>query len=62
MSSYWIGKAKKILKRTQILFLNQKEVSLLTGMSWEDGSLIPGGFRYSNGSGDQWDGRGQIIH
>jgi ribokinase len=39
MSSFGVEKLKNILKRTEILFLNQKEVSLLTGMEWEDGSF-----------------------
>lgn len=38
MSSFGLEKLKNTLKRTEILFLNQKEVSLLTGMNWEDGS------------------------
>jgi ribokinase len=40
MSSYGIEKLKTTLKRTEILFLNHKEVSILTGMSWEDGSFF----------------------
>jgi len=37
-SSFGMEKLKNTLKRTQILFLNQKEVTLLTGMGWEEGS------------------------
>ncbi len=37
LSSMGLEKLKKIIKKTQILFLNQKEVSLLTGMNWYDG-------------------------
>lgn len=39
MSSLGINKLRNTLRRTEILFLNQKEVSLLTGMNWEEGSL-----------------------
>lgn len=40
MSSFGIEKLRNILKRTEILFLNQKEVYLLTGREWEEGSLM----------------------
>ncbi len=39
MSSFGIKKLRNTLSRTEILFLNQKEVSLLTGMNCEEGSL-----------------------
>lgn len=39
MSSFGLKKLRNTLKRTEILFLNQKEVSLLTGLNWEDGSF-----------------------
>jgi sugar/nucleoside kinase (ribokinase family) len=38
LSSYGIEVLEKILKRTQILFLNKKEVSLLTGRGCDDGA------------------------
>lgn len=39
LSSYGLVNLEKILKRTDILFLNQKEVKLLTGMEYNDGAL-----------------------
>lgn len=39
MSSFGIKTLKNTLQRTEILFLNQKEVSLLTGMNWDEGSF-----------------------
>ncbi len=39
LSSYGIDNLEKILKRTDILFLNQKEVTILTGMECNDGAL-----------------------
>lgn len=38
LSAYGIEALEKILKRTHILFLNKKEVKLLTGMNSEDGA------------------------
>lgn len=38
LCSMGLDKLKKIIKKTHILFLNQKEVFLLTGMNWLDGS------------------------
>lgn len=38
LSAYGIEALKKILKRTHILFLNKKEVELITGMDSEDGA------------------------
>lgn len=38
LSSMGIDKLTKVIKKTEILFLNQEEVSILTGMNWMDGS------------------------
>ena len=40
LSSYGLEALEKILKRTDILFLNQKEVTLLTGRSCDDGANL----------------------
>ena len=39
LSSYGLDNLEKILKRTDILFLNQKEVTILTDMGCYDGAL-----------------------
>jgi ribokinase len=39
LSSYGLNNLEKILKRTDILFLNQKEVTILTGMGCYDGAM-----------------------
>ena len=39
LSSYGLDNLEKILKRTDILFLNQKEVTILTGMGCHAGAL-----------------------
>ncbi len=39
LSSYGLDNLENILKRTDILFLNQKEVKILTGMECNDGAL-----------------------
>ena len=39
LSSYGLDKLEQILKRTDILFLNQKEVTILTDMECNDGAL-----------------------
>jgi alpha-D-ribose-1-phosphate 5-kinase (ATP) len=38
LSSFGLGKLNKIIKRTDILFLNKKEVTLLTNMKIDDGT------------------------
>ncbi len=38
LSSYGLDNLEKILKRTDILFLNKKEVTLLTGRDCNDGA------------------------
>ena len=40
MSSYGMEKLANILKNTEILFLNKKEVTLLTGKNFEDGAKL----------------------
>jgi sugar/nucleoside kinase (ribokinase family) len=40
MSSYGMEKLENILKNTEILFLNKKEVTLLTGKNFEDGANL----------------------
>ncbi len=40
MSAYGLETLENIINKTQILFLNQKEVSILTGMKWEEGSNL----------------------
>jgi len=40
LSSYGLEALEKILKRTEILFLNKKEVTLLTEMNYEDGAAL----------------------
>jgi ribokinase len=40
LSSYGINALEKILKRTDIIFLNKKEVSLLTGKSCDEGAEL----------------------
>jgi ribokinase len=39
LSSYGLDNLEQILKRTDILFLNQKEVTILTDMECDDGAL-----------------------
>jgi len=39
LSSYGLDNLEKILKRTDILFLNQKEITILTGMEHHAGAL-----------------------
>jgi sugar/nucleoside kinase (ribokinase family) len=39
LSSYGLDALEKILKRTDILFLNQKEVTILSGMSCHEGAI-----------------------
>ena len=40
LSSYGLDALDKILKRTDILFLNKKEVTLLTGRDYEEGAKL----------------------
>ncbi len=40
LSSYGLDALDKILKRTHILFLNKKEVTLLTGRNYEEGAKL----------------------
>ena len=40
LSSYGLESLEKILKRTHILFLNKKEVKLLTGMDYNEGANL----------------------
>ena len=40
LSSYGLESLEKILKRTHILFLNKKEVTLLTGMDYNEGANL----------------------
>ena len=40
LSSYGMEFLEKIIKRTHILFLNRKEVTLLTGMEYDDGAKL----------------------
>jgi sugar/nucleoside kinase (ribokinase family) len=40
MSAYGLETLENIINKTQILFLNQKEVSILTGIQWEEGSKL----------------------
>jgi len=40
LSSYGMAALEKILKRTDVLFLNKKEVTLLTGMKYDDGATL----------------------
>jgi sugar/nucleoside kinase (ribokinase family) len=40
LSSYGMEKLENILKNTNILFLNKKEVTLLTGKNFEDGAKL----------------------
>jgi len=40
LSSFKTKKLQKIIKRTNILFLNQKEVNILTGMDIEEGASL----------------------
>lgn len=37
---YGMNKLRRILEKTSILFLNQKEVTLLTGKEWEEGGKL----------------------
>lgn len=48
LSAYGTESLEKILKRTNILFLNEKEVKLLTGMNSEDGArhLVKAGIQF----------------
>ncbi len=40
LSSYGLDALENILKKTEILFLNKREVTLLTGMGHEDGAAL----------------------
>ncbi|WP_431063846.1 carbohydrate kinase family protein [Methanobacterium sp.] len=40
LSSFGLHKLEKILKRTDILFLNKKEMTILTGMQMDEGAQI----------------------
>jgi sugar/nucleoside kinase (ribokinase family) len=40
LSSYGLNAIEKILKKTDILFLNKREVTLLTNMGYDDGAAL----------------------